>query len=329
MENKSNSPMLVYLAGIVFIVWGIFGMIDAKNYVDVGYQTGDSYNIVNIEEGSPADIAGLQVGDIIKLNGGIDPTNNKALSERPRAKAGDVREYVVDRNGEEVVISLTFTELNEKDKTLNMVAFIIGLLFILLGVLSHRKHQSSLSHSFAIFALCFGFIFMSGPYIAPGFLDNLVNSIATTIVVFSFAFLLNYMLKYPPESKSQKLLYLPAIIAAVMVWILNFAQPDGSGTINMVIRLIFGVVIILYFLSSLITLIRKYMRSSAEDRTSKGLNLMLIGAVIGLLPILIYFTANTLSPGINLPGNDYVFITFIAIPICFSMALNKLSKTQQ
>ena len=46
---------------------------------------------------------------------------------------------------------------------------------------------------------------------------------------------------------------------------------------------------------------------------------MLAGA-IGLLPIIIYFTAGVISPGINLPGNDYIFITFLAIPICFAMA---------
>ena len=40
MEQKSNSPLMIYLAGIIFIVWGIFGMMDAKNYIDVGYQTG-------------------------------------------------------------------------------------------------------------------------------------------------------------------------------------------------------------------------------------------------------------------------------------------------
>jgi hypothetical protein len=52
---------------------------------------------------------------------------------------------------------------------------------------------------------------------------------------------------------------------------------------------------------------------------------MLVGAIVGLLPILIYFTAGVLSPGINLPGDDYVFITFLAIPIFFTMALNKVS----
>jgi len=326
MDNqKASSPLLLYVVGAVFIIWGILGMMDSKNYVYDGYQSGDDNSIVNVEEGSPAEAAGMQVGDVIILNGGIDANNNKELFQRERAKAGDVREFLLDRNGKEVTVSLTFSELNEKDKSLNKVALAIGLLFVLIGFWALYKHKSGLSKAFAIFSLCFGFIFMSGPYIGPGILSNLVNSASTTIVIFSFAFLLKYMLQYPPESKKQKLLYLPAILIVLLIWVLNFVQPDGSGTFNMVIRLFFGIVIIFYFLSSLITLIRKYMRSSAEDRKSNGLNLMMIGTVVGVLPILIYFTAGVISPGIELPGDDYIFLTFAAIPIFFSMALSRVS----
>jgi hypothetical protein len=324
-KQQSKSPMLLYVAGIVFIIWGVLGLMDAKNYVTAGFQSDDNNAIVHIEPGSPAEAAGMQLGDIIKTSGGIEINNNKELSKRDRPAAGDVRDYIVDRDGSDVTIQLTFTELSDKDKSLNMVAFVIGLLFVLLGLWAYYKHMSTLSYGFTIFSICFGFIFFNGPHIEPGMLRNLINSVSTTIVVFSFAFLLNYMLKYPPKSNHQKLLYLPAILVALMIWALNFIQPDGSGTVNMVIRLFFGGVIIFYFLSSLITLIRKYMRSSKEDRASKGLNMMLLGAIVGLLPILIYFTAGTLSPGIDLPGNDYVFITFIAIPIFFTMALNKVS----
>ena len=324
-KQQSKSPMLLYVAGIVFIIWGVLGLMDAKNYVTTGFQSDDNNAIVNIEPGSPAEAAGMQLGDIIKTSGGIEINNNKELSKRDRPAVGDVRDYVVDRDGSDVTIQLTFTELSDKDKSLNMVAYVIGLLFVLLGLWAYYKHKSTLSYGFTVFSICFGFIFFYGPHIVPGMLRNLINSASSTIVVFSFAFLLSYMLKYPPKSKHQKLLYLPAILVVLMIWALNFIQPDGSGTVNMVIRLFFGGVIIFYFLSSLITLIRKYMRSSKEDRASKGLNMMLLGAIVGLLPILIYFTAGTLSPGIDLPGNDYVFITFLAIPIFFTMALNKVS----
>ena len=67
------------------------------------------------------------------------------------------------------------------------------------------------------------------------------------------------------------------------------------------------------------------MNADANERSSRGLSLMLVGTIIGLVPILVYFTASTVSPGIDLPGNDYVFYTFAAIPIFFMLALNKLN----
>lgn len=325
-QTKMNSPMLLYVAGAVFVLWGILGVMDSNNYVAYGYQTNDENGIVYVEPGSPAETAGMQIGDVLKTNGGIDADNYKELSKRDRPKVGDVRTYVVERNGEDVSMDLTFTGLSEKDKTLNMVAFIIGLLFILIGLWSYHKYKTALSYAYAIFTITFGFIFMNGPYVAPGFLENLVNSLDTAIVFFSFAFLLNYLLQYPPESKKLKMLYLPAMLAAVVSLGLNFLQPDGSGMLNKSIRIFFALVIIFYFLSSLITFIKKYMQSSAEERNTKGLKMMLLGTIIGLLPILIYFTLGTLSPGIQLPGDDYIFITFLAIPLFFTMALGKLSK---
>ncbi len=74
------------------------------------------------------------------------------------------------------------------------------------------------------------------------------------------------------------------ILLAIIV-ILEIVQPDGSGTLNMVMRLLFGVFIIGYFLIALITLIRKYAKASSDDRSSKGLNLMLLGVIIGIVPI--------------------------------------------
>lgn len=325
-QTKSNSSMLLYAAGAIFILWGILGLMDSKNYVTSGYETDDNSSIVSIEPGSPAETAGMQLGDVLKTSGGIDIHNYKELSQRDRPKAGEIREFVVDRNGEDVTLTLTYTGLSDKDKSLNRVAFILGLLFILIGLWSNHKYKSALSFAFGIFAISFGYIFMRGPHISPGFLDNLLGTVNTTIVFFSFAFLLNFILKYPPESKDQKWLYVPAMLAALVSLVLNFMQPDGSGMLNMSIRVFFALVIILYFLSALVTLVRKYSRSSKEERDAKGLNMMLLGVVIGLLPILIYFTAGTLSPGIQLPGDDYVFITFLAIPVFFTMGLNKISK---
>lgn len=312
-----------FILGALFILWGILGKMDSSNYTYRGFQTGDNNQIIVIDEGSPASEAGFEIGDVIVTNGGIDQNDNKALSKRSRPNIGDKRTYVVDRNGESVSLELTFSELPDTDKSLNNVGFIMGILFVLIALYMLQKSTSSLTKAFTLFILCFGFIFFNGPYLEPGFLKTLVNCISTSIVLLSFAFMMAYMLEFPPQAKIPKFLFIPALVVITLVCVLSVVRPDGSGTFNMVLRLIFGVTIIFYFLGSLITLIKKYAGATSEVRSESGLNVMLAGALIGLLPIIIYFTAGVISPGINLPGNDYIFITFLAIPICFAMALNK------
>jgi hypothetical protein len=331
-EQSTKYNSILFIAGLLFIIWGILGLMDAKNYTYAGYNTGDDYNVIKVEEESPAESAGLQLGDIIKSTGGIAVTDSKALNKRERAKIGETRDIVVERNGEELTLPLTYTTMKGLDSTNNTVGFIIGLLFIILGLYGHHKHKTTLSFSFAVFALCFGYLFMNGPYISSVVLSSIVGIISTGLVLFSFTALAMYMLKYPPKSaflngSNKRLLYIPMLLLLVLISAITILQPDGSGTFNMILRLLFGAFIIFYFALALITLIKKYMHASAEERSSKGLNMMFIGTVVGLLPILIYFTMGTLKPGIDLPGNDYVFYTFAAIPIFFLLALNQQSKT--
>ena len=331
-NNKYNAVLKI--AGVLFIIWGVLGLMDAKNYAYSGYSTDGDNTIVQVREGSPAEAAGMQVGDVRKSIDGISMTDSKAFSKRKRTEIGQTVEIVVDRGGEEQVLQVTYSELPDKNSTLNMSAFIMGLLFVLLGLYIHLKKKSALSFAFAVFAVFFGFIWFNGPNINPGFLNELVNSINTTIVMLAFVALARFILQYSPQSSflnggNSRWLYAPAAVIVVIIWILNFAQPESTSTLNVTLRMLFGVVIIFYFGLSLITLIRKYSKASAGERKSSGLNLMLLGAVLGLLPFLIFFTVTRLSPATIFPGADYMFLTFAFIPIFFSMALLQKGDAQE
>jgi hypothetical protein len=331
-SSKYNSVILI--AGILFIIWGVLGLMDAKNYTYSGYNTDDNWKVIKIEEGSPAEISGLQLGDVIKSTGGISVSDTKALNKRQRAEIGETREIVVDRNGEEVSLQLTYTKMIDKDRTNNIIGFVLGLLFILLGIYANNKHKTSLSSAFAVFAVCFGLLFMNGPYITSITLSTFVAVISSAVFLFAFTALAIYMLRYSPESsflssKNSKLIYVPMLVLLLVIVVLEIVQPDRSGTLNMITRLMFGIFIIGYFLIALITLIKKYSKASSEDKTNNGLNLMLLGVIIGIVPILIEFTIRTISPETEVPGSDYLWYTFAAMPICFTLALNKLYQNKK
>lgn len=325
-DQSAKNGGILKIAAVLFIIWGILGLMDSKNYSYDGYNTDGNNKIVQVKDGSPAEAAGMQVGDVMKSYDGIAVTDSKAFSKRKRTEIGQTVEIVVDRNGEEQALQVTYSALPDMNTTLNMSAFIMGLIFIVLGLYVDNKKKSALSFAFAVFAVFFGFVFFNGPYINPGFLNELVNSINVTLLMFAFVALARFILQYPPQSTflnggNSRWIYAPAAVMVVIIWILNFAHPDSTSTLNVTLRSLFGVIIIFYFGLALITLIRKYSNANAEDRKSLGLNQMLLGAILGLLPFLIYFTVNQLSPSTILPGNDYMFLTFSFIPIFFSMAL--------
>ena len=107
-SQQTKYSSIIIIAGILFIIWGILGLMDAKNYTYSGYNTDDNWTIIKIEEGSPAESAGLQIGDVLKSTGGIAVTDAKALNKRQRANIGETREFIVDRNGEELEFEVTW-----------------------------------------------------------------------------------------------------------------------------------------------------------------------------------------------------------------------------
>lgn len=329
-EQQTKYTTILQIVGVLFIIWGILGLMDAKNYSYSGYNTDGNNTITQVKDGSPAETAGMQVGDVMKSYDGILVTDSKSFFKRKRTEIGQSVEIVVDRSGEEQTLQVTYTALPDKNSALNMSAFIMGLIFVFLGLYVHLKKKTALTFTFAVFGVFFGFIWFNGPNINPGFLRNLVNSVNITIIMFAFVALARLILQYPQQSSflnggNSRWIYAPAALIVVIIWILNFAQPDSTSGLNVTINMLFFVVIVFYFGLALITLIGKYSKANAEERKSSGLNYMLLGAVLGLLPFLIFFTVNQLSPTTILPGDDYIFLTFAFIPIFFSMALMQKS----
>lgn len=99
-DQKSKNGGILKIAAVLFIIWGVLGLMDAKNYSYSGYSS-DNNKITQVRDGSPAEAAGMQVGDVMKSFDGISVTDSKAFSKRNRTEIGQTVEIVVDRNGEE------------------------------------------------------------------------------------------------------------------------------------------------------------------------------------------------------------------------------------
>ena len=151
-DQNTKYTSILQILGVLFIIWGILGLMDAKNYSYAGYSA-DNNTVTQVKDDSPAEIAGMQVGDVMKSYDGISVTDSKAFSKRKRTEIGQVVEIVMDRNGEEQTLQVTYSPLPDKNSTLNMSAFIMGLLFVFLGLFVHLKKKTALTFAFAVFGV--------------------------------------------------------------------------------------------------------------------------------------------------------------------------------
>ena len=329
MKHALNTNT-IYVLSFAFIIWGVFGLMDIKNNTFDGFDT-NQFEVIRIEKESPAYQAGMKIGDILVSSDGISIKDYKELDKRPRAKVGQTRTYVIERAGEEQTLELTYAELPQKNKTNRYIQFVIGLLFILLPSVVTSKSNSDLKLSLGLSMTTFGFLFLDGPYFENGPLKDFVDVIGIAIITFALTYLADYLLKYAPQSsvtqtKAYRLMFSPMAFIVAVVLIITVLKPDYSSALSTGVQALFTIFFLGYLGISIITLIRKFLRTDAAKRKEYGLDLMLLGVCFSLLPLFILFTINTINPGAEIPGDDYLFMGFTLIPITFSLALNRLEQ---
>ena len=80
-----------------------------------------------------------------------------------------------------------------------------------------------------------------------------------------------------------------------------------------------------YLVLSLVALIHSFVTAAPQERAEEGLNFMLAGVLIGLLPLPLMMVAG-MFVGTDFPGGDFVVLTLLLIPISFALALLKSAR---
>ena len=331
--NKSSYTNLVYALAVIFLILGFMGYLDIKNYTYAGYSSND-YTVTKVDDNSPASEAGMQVGDQILTWDGKDVRDADTWNNRPRTKVGDTRSIGISRDGEEMSYDLTYASQPKSDDMLNRVGWLIGLIFLIMGVWAYSKKKSQSALYFALFGIGFGQSFMGRPYLESEAMRDVMGSISLSLVLLAFAFLVGAILHHTPKSSftnksnASKILFIPAVLLAVFFIILNIMDPDSTSGLNNFVNYMVMLFILFYFGWAILAVIKKYRGADDSARVNNKLGMMLWAGVIGLLPILIDVIVNTLSPTTTLPGSDYYFVTMALIPICFGIAIAQSGSTQ-
>lgn len=322
-ESPKYSNVLAAITAVA-LIFGMLGFLDMPKAPYSGYFTGLNADVVRVFPGSPAGVAGLEVGDVIRSIGGISLEDTKAIARRPRPEIGETRTFVVDRSGEALEFDVTYGTQPSRLRVTIVLGSVVALCFLFFGQWAYRRAPNQTTLILALQGLCFGIAFLPAPYSNSFLLRTLGGAFTTVLIVFGLALLVHFLMLFPrrraflDKSWALQLIYGPATAVNLFLLFVNLALPDFTGTLRTILSAVTGLMIVGYFGWALVAMIQSYLRASSEERSSYGIALMLLGTLVGLLPVTL--SALAIRASILLPGAQYYGLALGLIPITFALA---------
>jgi PDZ domain len=328
MSAASSSPYrtVFLVAAVALVVIGILSAMDVGNQTYVGYFTNGDNRVTLVEAGSPAAAAGMQVGDVLASVNGVDVADTKGFINMHRAAVGATWPHVVTRNGQSMTLQVTMAPLPTRDMLATRAATLLGFCFLAFTLWAYVSVPGTTTTVLAVFGLCFGFGFLGVPYFESAAVRNAVSTLVTAVILIGMVALVQFLLNYPERSKflerssATKILYWPAILVALANAVFAVVQPASTSTVNVFFRTLFAVTFGVYFVVAIVVLLRRFLAATAQSRAEHGMGLMLLGAIVGLGPLLVVQVLTLLVPSVGLPDSQFYFLFLGLIPITFSIA---------
>lgn len=318
-------------------LWGLWGFLDLGRTPTGGFDWGNA-EVLAVEPGGPADQAGLKEGDRILTMDGIPVTDLTALRRQPRTEIGETRVLVVERTDAATGATttenfgITYSGLPLRDRTVNIVAGLIGFAFLLSGLTVFLKTQSTPALLFALVGFGFSTMLLPSPYIGSYELRLITSTLLFLVFLAGFACLLHLLLVFPKRKRVIEkkvvawLVYSPIAVLPLLGAVTYYGMDLPLGTIRAPAAVLLGVILIGYVVLSLGALVHSFVTASPGERAAEGLNLMLAGVVVGLLPMTAMMVAGMFVRTDLVPGGDWMFLPLILIPISFAAALLKAAR---
>lgn len=320
-------------------LWGLWGLVDLGNRPSGGFDWGNS-EVIAVEPGGPADRAGLRRGDRILTMGGVSPSDLAALRRQPRTGIGETTVLVVERTDATTGatttenIEITYSGLPARDRTIDIVAGVIGFVFLLSGLIVVLKTQSSPALLFTGVGFGFAAMLSPSPYIGSYGLRIVTTALLFVPFLTGFACLLHFLLVFPKRKRVMDkkvvtwLMYLPVLVFTLSA-VSNFLVDYQMSALRAYAPFLLGIIMGAYVVLSLVALVHSFVTAGPGERAAEGLSFMLAGAVMGLLPLFVMIVAGNFVRTDQIPGSDLVFLPMILIPISFAAALLKTARASE
>ncbi len=331
--NHRRYKTIFSALAIAVFAWGVMGALDITNIPYDGYSLSPQNTVTNVQPNSPAEEAGVRVGDEVTRIDGIYIGDRVRLTVRDRPAPNTAGTITVRRGDAEETFSITYGTI----PTLNIVTgfgavTLTGLLFLILGLMAYLRNPTRLSAMFCALSLLFATSMFNNPYFQSSVTRRVILGALAIITGILLGAILDYCLNFPRAKKIiadrvwlRLAIYSITTSLGVALATISITSPVMTPVRQQILSLTTGTVFGGALLLAVIGVIHSFVKMSSEERSATGLNLMLAGVIVGFGPLLISIIARIIDPQIGqLPGEQFYPLSFIAIPIGMAMALMKL-----
>lgn len=330
VTDKSKYKKLASILFVIALFYVAMGIWNILTTPILGVMFCPGYEICRVFPGSPAEDAGMLIGDKLLT---VDGTSIREVGPLGlgAARPGDVRVYEIERLGELREVKVTLERPQPRSTYLRLRPTIVGLFFIISGFYIAVLRPARLSRTYFLFCLSVGWMLSNPPRATAAFARFFSGALEIT-AWFACAALLVYFFWIFPRPK--RLIHNNPTLIGLLFGIAGFA--GGALVLALASTLLLGfevphkllvlldystgVVIIGYFGLAASGFIHGYF-TTPPGPVKRNLRLVLLAFCLGLLPVVAYSVVFAIDPQLELPLEGHVILFVLLIPMALGYSV--------
>lgn len=333
-----SNKVIYSIIAVILLMWGLSGLQEITKTPYSGYFTSADSIVTDVQPGSPAETTGLRVGDEVTKIDGNPVENTAGFFELGRPAIGSPGSITIKRGGAEQTLNFRYAERPTSEIwRINGASILVGLASLLLGLMVYLKNPTWRSNILCLILFAMAAVMLPSPYVHSSLWNRLLNSTMILTMVSLVALFLVYCLNFPRQRNILRdkpwlsgLIAVLALAVGLTIVYINLFQPNISNATSLVISAVFGLVLGGMMLWGILAVAASFFKADANERRAWGLNWMMLGLVIGLLPPVLSILIGVFFPRAGqMPWMRIGPILALAIPIGFALALMRREPVRQ
>ena len=309
INNYDRFKFLFLGMTLVALGLSLIGMWDVRSTPYSGYELSSDYKVVRVAPTSPAALAGVKVGDRLIEVGGVPTQKLYQLSQLSRPKIGEEQQIAVLRGQVRHDLSLRPVPLPFGERLILWSKNLMALAMMAAGCVVFWKRPNKVSSLFLLFNLFAALAFMTPPYFESFMLRKMVALNFLVFLTMGLALFLHLTLVFPKpkptvaDTPVELFIYFPVPIMAIFYLALRLFQPEVDLLLNQALHYAFGLLVSMCVALALAALVHSFWTALSPNRLYLGI--VLLGSLIGLVPIALKVLVDSFFPQVTLSGQDY------------------------